>query len=134
MAEKPKKPFIGASPIIFLIAMAVALSLSSLLNTTTPAKRIPYSEFLDDLHADRVQKVEIKATDIIADLKPDASAQDQKPVHIATERLPRIDESKLIDELRERKVEFSGKVEEQSWFSGIIFSCRRSRARDSEGL
>jgi cell division protease FtsH len=52
----------------------------------------------------------------------DKSGNDtEKPQRIATSRLPRIDETHLLDTMREKGVVFSGQVEKTAWWSALLF-------------
>ncbi|HZA50408.1 MAG TPA: ATP-dependent metallopeptidase FtsH/Yme1/Tma family protein, partial [Myxococcaceae bacterium] len=81
---------------------------------------IPYSEFLSLLHEDRLAKVELRTAQIIAELKPPPPGSND-PKRVSTSRLPGIDETSLLSELEQRKVEFTGRIDDNTW-SEVLFA------------
>src|SRR6476661_266324 len=80
------------------------------LSIGQPPKQIPYSTFLDELRAGHLDKVRIDQTLLTATLKKDAVKPNQSN-QIATERLPGIDETSLLQELQAQHVTFEGHME-----------------------
>src|SRR5919197_1054824 len=66
---------------------------------------VPYSEFLTLLDSDKVSKVELRSTQIVAELK-DTLPGTNRPKLVAATRLPGIDETALLADLENRKVTF----------------------------
>ncbi len=95
-------------PLLLLSALLVVNTLSR--STSTP-KEVPYNVFLTELEQDKLRKVEIHGQTLLAYQK--GEAPDAKPT-IVTQRLPGIDESKLVEELTAHGVEFVGHREEPS--------------------
>jgi cell division protease FtsH len=112
-----KKPSILTSPLIFVLLMLLALTINSLYNAKSSPRSIPYSELLQNVRDDKIAKAEIKNDEVIAELKP----QDNKVERITAERIPRMDEHELIDEMRQHGVEFSGKIEEPSIWGSVLY-------------
>ncbi len=73
-------------------------------------EEVPYSAFLAELEQDKLQRVEIRGRVLIADVK--AAGDEMR--RITTKRLPGIDESKLVEKLTDKGIEFVGKAEEPS--------------------
>jgi cell division protease FtsH len=137
MPEKRKPSLFGPSPIVLVFLMLIAIAINSLYSAKTSPTTVSYSEFLQDLRAGRVKRAEIRANEIIAEEevpktdeakkpgaeKPTANAEKPKVETrtISTERLPHIDETKLIDEMREHGVELTGKIEEPSMIGSILY-------------
>lgn len=97
-----------------LAALLLILAFQVLVQQSTRPEEIAYSKFLDELAADRVEKVEIRQTRVIASLTGGR--------RVSAERLPAIDEPALLDELRKKGVEFSGHVESPSVLKTLFFS------------
>jgi cell division protease FtsH len=95
---------------------------------TAEPRVVPYSELVDTVRAGRVEKAEVREDEIVAVLKPEqgkqpAAAQGQKkaaPPMIIAKRLPRIDETKLLEDFHKQKVEFTGKIERASWWESFL--------------
>jgi cell division protease FtsH len=104
------------SPILWALLIVMGLILSA-LQTIKTESQVPYSELVSRIEDDKVEKAEIKSDRIIAQLKP----VDGKTERIVAERLPRIDETELVDDMREHGVVLSGKIEEPSIFGSLIY-------------
>ena len=97
---------------------------------TAEPRVVPYSELVDTVRAGRVEKAEVREDEIVAVLKPEqgkqpaaAQGQGQKkaaPPMIIAKRLPRIDETKLLEDFHKQKVEFTGKIERASWWESFL--------------
>ena len=94
---------------LLLIAGLVAANLYS--RQGAEISQVPYSAFLTELEQEKLQKVEVRGREIVAELKAEGDAAPQK---IRTTRLPGIDESKLVEQLHSRGVEFVGRADEPS--------------------
>jgi cell division protease FtsH len=68
-------------------------------------KEVSYSEFLDEVRADRLAEVSITGSELVGTLKEET----EESKKISTSRLPGIDESGLLKELQEHHVKFSGR-------------------------
>jgi cell division protease FtsH len=106
--------------------MVAAVAINSLFSARTGPTEVPYSTFLTELRAGRVKRAEIQTDKIVAEQEIEKPAKDnQKPEiekkTISTQRIPHVDETKLIDEMREHGVEFSGKIEEPSMIGSILY-------------
>ncbi|MEM7675553.1 MAG: ATP-dependent zinc metalloprotease FtsH [Myxococcota bacterium] len=99
-----------------LLLLGGFITVSSYANREARIDEVSYSAFLNHLEKDKLQKVEIRGRALIADLKESAEG----PSRIQTVRLPGIDESKLVERLSSRGVEFVGRTEEPSVWPVLI--------------
>jgi cell division protease FtsH len=97
--------------------MLIALAINSLYSSRTSPTTIPYSQFLQDVREDKVKKAEIRNDEIVAELKP----ENGQAKRITAQRIPRIDEKEMIEQMREHGVEFSGKIDEPSVWSSVVY-------------
>src|SRR3990172_1770224 len=108
-----------------LVATLVFLLLQSLLFALRTVE-IPMSKFLELLRADKVERVALTEREIRGVARPDAlptgpsGAGDRlrqwlgpggEVRDFTVTRIPGIDEQRLVAELEQRRVEFSGKIE-----------------------
>jgi cell division protease FtsH len=89
------------------------------LSIGQPPKQVPYSTFLDELRAGHLEKVRIDQNLLTATIKKDAVKPNQSN-QIATERLPGIDETSLLQELEAQHVTFEGHMEQAGWLATIL--------------
>jgi cell division protease FtsH len=92
-------------------------------------KEIPYSELVQLVDKGSLEKAEIRDDEIVAELKPQPGQKaEQKtdragkvvPAVVVAKRLPRIDETKLLDRLEQHGVSFAGKIERTSWWQSFL--------------
>jgi cell division protease FtsH len=102
-----------------LLAFAILIVVQNFLLQRAQPKRVPYSEFWATLGAGKLEKAEIQASEIVAQLKG-GGGEGQKAERIVTTRLPGIDETVLFKEMLDRGVSFSGKIEETSWLEQFV--------------
>ena len=101
MAEQRQKP-----PWIFVLiymGMAGLILYASLGNQPPAAKRVSYSEFLTAIQDGKVDTVRITNSELIGATKSADKATE--PASITTPRLPTMDESWLMQELRDRHIQ-----------------------------
>jgi cell division protease FtsH len=103
-----------------IIAIGLLLYLTSQF-TNTATKQVSYSEFLDDLRADKLSDVQVTQQELIGVLKADKShpqSNQERTIHAT--RLPDVDESQLLKELEAHSVKFGGHFEQASWLWGVL--------------
>jgi cell division protease FtsH len=113
MAEQQKRaPWLGF--FIYLIGAGVILY-ASIGNRVSPVKTVAYSEFLEEVSKDRVATVRVTSSELIAELKPgnDSTA-------ISTPRLPSMDESWLMKELRDRRIQIVAEPQNERWWASLV--------------
>src|SRR5690606_10821226 len=70
----------------------------------------------------KIQEIHLQADKIIAVLKQEgASKERERGDIIVTSRLPGIDETALLEEMRAQKVTFSGEIEKTSWLEALLY-------------
>jgi cell division protease FtsH len=116
--RKRQVTFSGAYLVVALVTMWVLHA--AVLRSTEPSE-VAYSEFLATLRAGRVAQVELRQNEIVAELKPEEGKPPPKhPALISATRLPGIDETLLLEELEDRQVKFTGKIETTSWWQQLL--------------
>jgi cell division protease FtsH len=86
-------------------------------------KEVPYSELVQLVDKGSVEKAELRDDEIVAELKPAADqAKDDKarPAVVVAKRLPRIDDTKLLERLEQHGVAFSGRIERTSFWQSFL--------------
>jgi len=115
--QKPPQP----SPFrpVLLLVMAIAMIASySLVQRKQESVEVPYSQFLKELREGDVQKVQLRSSNLLVELRPEKEGD--KPKHIVISRLPGIDETQRLAELEKQGVEFNGKIEEESYLPMMV--------------
>jgi cell division protease FtsH len=107
------------SSFYLIIAILLLWSVQAFVLRQERPQPIPYSEFLTLLDADKVAKVEIRSTQIVAELK-ETQPGSNRPKLVSSTRLPGIDETALLTELEQRKVTFSGRIDDNTWFDMLL--------------
>ena len=101
MPERPTRiPWIAFS--FYLVAAGLIFYLS-VGNRVPPPKPLPYSEFVAQALNGKVDAVRVTNTDLIGVLK--ATGESGGKDSISTPRLPSMDESWLMQDLREHNVQ-----------------------------
>ena len=106
--EETKKKRVWLYVVYGLVALAIILS----IQFTNPfeATEISYSEFLARLNAGEVNQVTVTDTRIEG-----TSVGEGGQINFVTSRIPNTDDQELINQLTEKGVEFSGRVENTFW-------------------
>jgi cell division protease FtsH len=117
MDDHQKRQF-QFSGVYLLLAFAGLLLIQGIIQRQTAPRPVPMSELVDDVRAGKVQKVLIRDTDIVAELK--VAKQNEKPERIVATRLPGMDETELVNELQEKGVEFSGFIQQTTWLETFL--------------
>ncbi|MCG8557225.1 MAG: ATP-dependent zinc metalloprotease FtsH [Proteobacteria bacterium] len=102
----------------FVIAIVVILMLQYIVPHSLPARRVPYSEFLAMVEAGRFSKAEVRETTVIGELKE--PGESRRARHVEATRLPGMDETILLEQLREQGVVFSGRIEATSLWRQML--------------
>ncbi len=105
-----------------LVLLGVLLGLTLLVRPFFGAesyRKITYSEFLEHLRKQRIEKVEIHPQKLNVVLKAEQHPGSQGTLLFVT-RIPNTDDSSLLAELQENDVEFQGKSSEQNAFYSML--------------
>ncbi len=116
MAEQQNRPpWFGF--LIFLLAAGLILYIS-MGNRVPPLKQLAYSEFLTQVLNGKVDAVRVTNSQLIGVLKAtdESGAKDS----ISTPRLPSMDESWLMQELRERQIQIISEPQTDKWWTGLL--------------
>ena len=109
--QKPRKISIPQYVLPLLLLLAFVATNVYMRQDHREVREVAYSEFLTELEQDKLQKVEIRGQALIAELKTEES---EAVSRIVTKRLPGIDETKLVERLTNKGVEFVGQADEPS--------------------
>jgi cell division protease FtsH len=126
MQTTRKRQFTFSSGYVLLV-LAAFWALHAFTVQVHEPRRVTYSEFLNELDAGHIQRASLREEEIVAALNTTAKAADGKPApkaaanEIVTSRLPRIDETRLLETMRQKRVEFSGQVDRPTWWSTLLF-------------
>ena len=129
-SESPlPKRHITFSGFYILIAVLLFWLINGVLMKKLEPRSIPYSDFLVLLHEGKIEKVELRANEIVAVLKsgtppkdPNTKIPSDRPDIVSATRLPGIDETPLLKEFEEKKIEISGKIETTSFWETFALS------------
>ncbi|WP_437875983.1 ATP-dependent zinc metalloprotease FtsH [Sorangium sp. So ce513] len=126
--EPVQKRRVMFSGVYLILALVVLWLFQATLVRRLEPRVVPYSEFLSLLQEGRLDEVEIRQNELVAALKPEATAEGEgkegggKRSFVETSRLPGIEETRLLEALVEKKVKFSGKIEVVSFWEQFLLS------------
>jgi cell division protease FtsH len=116
MPEQQKRfPWFAFSAYLFAAGLILYLSLGQ---TLTAPKELSYSQFLTQVLSGKVEAVRVTNVQLIALLK--TTGESGRKETISTPRLPSMDESWLMKELREKQVEIVAEPQTQPWWTGVL--------------
>jgi cell division protease FtsH len=113
--ENTRVPWIAFLFYIFAGGLIFYLSVGS---RTPPPKQLSYSEFVNQVLNGKADSVRVTSTDLIAGLK--ASGETTAKETFSTPRLPSMDESWLMQELRQHNVEIIAEPSTDKWWAGLL--------------
>jgi cell division protease FtsH len=119
--DKLRKRQLAFSFVYLLTAFLAMWAFQRTMPQTPAPKEIPYSEFVDQVKAGKIERAELRDDEILAALKrtgPDADKQKQQLV--LAKRLPNIDERPLVDHMQSNGVTLTGKIEKTSWLETFL--------------
>jgi cell division protease FtsH len=114
--KKRQFQFSGA---YLLVAFAALLLIQGIVAQRAAPKPVPISDLMVQVHEGKVEEVVIRDREIVAQLKAEG---EQKPQRVVATRLPGIDETELVNELREKGVRFTGVIERASWIETFLLA------------
>src|SRR5690349_10683541 len=103
--------------LVYLFAAGLILY-ASIANRPTPPKQLPYSEFVTQVLNGKVDAVRVTSTELIGVAK--ASGETTAKDTITTSRLPSMDESWLMQELRQHDVQIIADPQSDKWWPGLL--------------
>jgi cell division protease FtsH len=113
--QKQKLPWIGMLIYMTLGALIFYVSFGSGSGVT---EQVSYSDFLSAIQDGKVEAVRVTGTELIGVLKGTDKAT--SPGSITTPRVPTMDESWLMQELRNRKVQIIAQPQIVNWWSTLL--------------
>ena len=109
--------------LIYLILVVAGLYIFQETFSESRPRKVPYSEFLQDLKAGRLKNVLISDQEVTATLEKKGSKKDKaKTEQITASRLPGIDDNTFLHELESHGVTFSGRIQENSFWLELLLS------------
>ena len=120
MAEQGKEQRKGAPwlMILFYVIAAGLIIFSGLTNRTPANKHVSYSEFLTEIQNGNVEAVRVTNSELVGVIK--GGEKSGAAGSLVTPRLPAMDESWLMQELRERKLQIIAEPQTTNWWSGLL--------------
>jgi len=115
MPEHKRLPWLGF--LIYLFAAGL-IFYASFGNRVPPPKQLTYSEFLTQVLNGKVDAVKVTNSELVGVLK--TSSESTTKESISTPRLPSMDESWLMQELRERQIQIIAEPQTEKWWSGLL--------------
>jgi cell division protease FtsH len=114
--KKKQFQFSGA---YLLIALAGILLVQGIVARRTAPKTVAMSDLAQSVREGRVSEVLIRDADVVAVMKTEAG---KKPERVLASRLPGIDETALVEEMRQKGVKFTGFIERTSWLETFLLA------------
>jgi cell division protease FtsH len=108
------------SLIYVLLAFAAMWTFRSWIPAGPAPKEIPYSDLLQMVSQDKVAKAELRDDEVVGELKPQTGDKAAPAQVVVAKRLPRIDDSKLLERFEQHGVAFSGRIERASWWQSFL--------------
>jgi cell division protease FtsH len=106
------------SLVYVLLAFAAMWTFRSWVPAGPAPKEIPYSDLVQMVSENKLAKAELRDDEVVAELKPQG---EKAPVQVVVaKRLPRIDDSKLLERFEKHGVAFSGRIERTSWWQSFL--------------
>lgn len=106
------------APILIYFGAALLMLFTSFGNLRSSAKEVSYSDFLAAIQDGKVESVRVTNSGFSAVLKNAENAKE--PASLTTPRLPGVDESWLMQELRDRHIQIIAEPQITSWWSGLL--------------
>ncbi|HET6146687.1 MAG TPA: ATP-dependent zinc metalloprotease FtsH [Polyangia bacterium] len=116
--EKLRKRQFTFSTWYLLLAFAIFWAVNAYLAHENAPRRVPYSELMTLIESGRVKEANVRADEIVAQLKGAKPGDPDEAV--AATRLPGIDDNALPEKMRARGIVVSGKIEKTSWINTVL--------------
>jgi cell division protease FtsH len=107
------------SLVYVLLAFAAMWTFRSWVPAGPAPREVPYSDLVQMVSQNKVAKAELRDDEVVAELKPQGENTGPAQVIVA-KRLPRIDDSKLLERFEQHGVAFSGRIERTSWWQSFL--------------
>jgi cell division protease FtsH len=116
MAEAQEKPRWAPFVVYFIVAALIMYAAAA--NRTPATKHVTYSEFLAEIQSGKVERVRVTKSELIGVIKGVEKSVTEST--LTTPRLPVMDESWLMQELRQRNIQIIAVPDTTSWWSAIL--------------
>jgi cell division protease FtsH len=117
MEKVRRNQFVFSTMYIAAAVLAMYAIHAAAPSPTTPTV-VPYSEFLSLLDQGRIARAELHDDQIIAALKP--ASERGSVTAVITHRLPRVDDTPVLEKMRAEGVVFSGVIEKTAWWQSLL--------------
>lgn len=105
---------------LFSILAAALLMFWMLRGSVGPqSKRVPYSEFVAAIEADKVQEAEVRPDEVLGTLRGENGKRGDT---VMTDRVPNMDERALLESMKQHRVVVTGHPERASWWGAALWS------------
>jgi cell division protease FtsH len=115
MADRDER--IGWLPLLAYIAIAGLIVYLGVASQTSQVEHVSYSEFLTAIEEGKLESVRFTSTQLIGAVKTEAG---KSVASMTTPRLPGVDESRLVDELRQRRVQIVADPQTTNWWTALL--------------
>jgi cell division protease FtsH len=116
MAE-PRQRLSWITVLIYMGAAALMVY-ASLSNRPPASKNVAYSEFVAAIQNGQVEAVRVTSSAFIGTMK--VAEKSSVPTLMTTPRLPGVDESWLMQELRDRQIQIIAEPPTTNWWTGVL--------------
>jgi ATP-dependent Zn protease len=117
MAEERDKRFPWFGFVIYLFAAALVF-FASFSNRVPPPKQLAYSDFLTQVLNGKVDTVRVTNSQLVGMLRP--SGESGSKESISTLRLPSMDESWLMQELRNKQIQIIAEPQTNTFWNSLL--------------
>ncbi|HZO13804.1 MAG TPA: ATP-dependent zinc metalloprotease FtsH, partial [Polyangiaceae bacterium] len=113
--EKQEKRRVSFWMVYLVIVVGVLIAFQYVSSKQEKPATVTYSELVTHVREGHAAKAEIRPDEIVLRLKPEQGGR-----LLRAERLPGIDESPLVERMREQGVELTGFVAESPWWQQLV--------------
>jgi cell division protease FtsH len=118
--ESKKK--LGLTFLYAALSILLLLAAQSMFADEGAQRSVSYSQLLEMVRQDKVERVELRSNELVAALKEsEGTTRLGGPKVVAAARLPGIDETGLLTELEEHKVSFQGRIDTPPVWHYLLF-------------
>jgi cell division protease FtsH len=116
MAATEKQPRLNWGVVIVYLLTAGLIAYFAFTSASPASKQVTYSEFLEAIEDETFESVQITDTELMGTPK----ASEEEAISIVTLRPPKMDDSWLLDELRNRNIKIVARPQATNWWTGLL--------------
>ena len=121
-ASANEKRKLGLTVLYAILSVGLLVFAQMFFSDESRPREVPYSELLELVRQDKVEKVDLRTSEVVAALKEsEGKTRLGGPKLVSAGRLPGIDETGLLGELQAHNVAFSGKVDSPGLLHYLLF-------------